>query len=332
MQNLSKKREIDFMRILGGKGDDGAVEGDYAHILGQPFYLYPTRTILRASPGCVLVESDLQGAELAMLAWMAKDPVMIDHVERGKLPENDPNHYDIHSQMAVDAFNLDCPATKTGLKKSGRKGPRVAAKNVNFGIPYGRQALAISRQCREEGVVISVGNTQKLIDMYFAKYTQTIRFIEECKRRVEDPQWLATMFLRRRRFVRAFDKTVLGDQERQAQNFPIQGGVADAISRMVDELWQYRLEHPEILFRFLLQIHDAILFEVPVACLTRFCREVLPECMVNRVPIWPRRLDGTRVDATEPYHFGIDMEVQLNWGEDIPEDVARQMGIDLALI
>jgi DNA polymerase I-like protein with 3'-5' exonuclease and polymerase domains len=320
------------MRILGTVGDDGAFEGDYEHILGRPYYLYPTRTILRASPGCVLVESDLQGAELAVLAWTAGDPVMIDHVERGKLPEDHPDHYDIHSQMAVAAFNLDCPATKTGLKKSGRKGLRVAAKNVNFGIPYGRQATAISRQCREEGVVITVEDTQKLIDMYFAKYQQTICFIKECQTRVEDPQHLANAFLRRRRFIRTSDKSVLGEQQRQGQNFPIQSVVADAISRAVDELLLYRLQHPEIQFRLLLQIHDAILFEVPIAHLTRFCKEVLPECMVKRVPIWPRHLDGTLIPRDEPYYFGIDTDVQLNWGEAIPQDVASELGIDLALI
>jgi uracil-DNA glycosylase family 4 len=332
LQNLSKRREDDFMRILGVRGGDGAYAGTYEHVLGRPYYLYPTRTILRAAEGCVLVECDLQGAELAGLAWLAGDPVMIDHVERGKLPEDHPDHYDIHSQMAVAAFGLTCPATKTGLKKAGKKGLRVAAKNVNFGIPYGRGALAISRQCREEGVVISVEDTQRLIDMYFEKYQQTIRFIQECQVRVEDPQWLTTAFLRYRRFIRAFDKSVLGEQQRQAQNFPIQGTVADAISRAVDELCRYRAEHPEIQFRMLLQIHDAILFEVPIPYLSRFCNEVLPECMVNRIPVWPRRLDGTLPEGAEPCYFGIDTEVQINWGEDISEQRAREMGIDVALI
>ncbi len=331
LQNLSKRREDDFMRIMGVV-DNGTYEGAYQHVLGKPYYLYPTRTILRASSGCVLVEADLQGAELAMLAWSSGDSVMAEHVERGKLPESDPNHYDIHGQMAVTAFNLDCAPTKTGLKKAGKKGLRVAAKNVIFGIPYGRQALAISRQCREEGVVITVGDTQKLIDMYFEKYQQTIRFITECQERVEDPRWLVTAFLRYRRFIQTFDKSVLGDQQRQAQNFPIQGGVADAISRAIDQLWCYRLQRPEILFRFLLQIHDAILFEVPIPQLRPFVKEVLPECMVNRVPIWPRHLNGELIARDEPYHFGIDTTVQLNWGEDISEATARRLGIDLDLI
>jgi len=335
LQNLSKRREDDYARILGICGDDGgfAVEPacPYEHVLGRPYYLYPTRTILRASPDHVLVEADLVGAELAVLAWFAGDPVMIDHVERGKLPESDPNHYDIHGQMAVDAFHLDCPPTKTGLKKAGKKGLRVAAKNVNFGIPYGRQALAIARQCREEGVVISVEDTQRLIDMYFEKYAKTIRFIRECQSRVEDPQWLVTAFLRRRRFIRAFDKKVLGEQQRQGQNFPIQGTVADAISRAIDQLWQYREEHA-IPFKFLLQIHDAILFEVPIPYLRPFVKEVLPECMIDRVPIWPCRLNGEPIPVDKPYYFGIDTNVQINWGEDIKEAQASALGIALDLI
>jgi DNA polymerase I-like protein with 3'-5' exonuclease and polymerase domains len=174
--------------------------------------------------------------------------------------------------------------------------------------------------------------TQQLMDAYFLKYVQTIKFIKECQGRVEDPGWLTTAFLRRRRFISTFDKTVRGEQQRQAQNFPIQGTVADAISRALDELCRYRLQHPEIPFRFLLQIHDAILFEVPIPYLRPFLKDVIPECMVRRVPIWPRRLDGSLIPRDEPYYFGVDTEVQINWGEDITEEVARQHGIDVDLL
>ena len=322
---------------MGALDDDGKPYGDYVDVLQGAFYMYPIRTILRASPGYVLVEADLQGAELAVLAWLSGDTVMADHVERNKLPEGDPNHYDIHSRMAVEAFQLSCPPTKTGLKQAGRKGLRVAAKNVIFGIPYGRQAPAIARQCREEGVNIDVDDTQKLIDMYFTKYPNTIEFIKECQRRAENPRWLTTAFLRIRRFMHTTDKAVLGEQQRQAQNAPIQGSVADAISRACDNLWCYRerdrlMSSDPVDFKMLLQIHDAILFEVRVAHLRRFIEEVLPECMVRGVPVLPRRLDGTLPAGAQPHYFGIDVTTYSNWGEKIDEATAKQLEIDLALI
>ena len=341
LQNLSKRREDDYSRILGTQyrydadvkdGKENPAYGDYDHIFGKPLYQHPIRTILRASPGHVLVEADFCGAELAVIAWLANDPVMIDHVARGTLKESDPNHYDIHSRTAVRAFQLECAPTKTGMKKAGKKGLRVAAKNVNFGIPYGRMAPAIARQCREEGVTISIEDTEKLIDMYFDTYQGTTAFLRECRERVHDPQWICTPFGRKRRFIKSRDRQVIGEMERQGQNFPIQSTVADAMNRAIDAAYYYRLERPDVLYRMLLQIHDAILFEVPIPHLRVFKEEVLNEVMVNRAPIWPTRLDGTRMDVEEPYRFGIDIDVQLNWGEDITEAQAEEFGIPLDLI
>lgn len=341
LQNISKRREDDYSRILGTWDTDEqgnpVASGSYVDIY-QPLYEHPIRTIFKASPGHVLVEVDYTGAELAVIAWLANDQVMIDHVRRNNLPEDDPNHYDIHSQTAVRAFALDCLPTKTGLKNAGKKGLRVAAKNVNFGIPYGRMAPAIARQCREEGVQVSVQETERLIEIYFSTYCQTVEFLAQCRQRVTDPQWLCTAFGRRRRFMPANDQQVTGEQERQAQNFPIQGTVADAVSRAIDNLYHYRQEI-NLDYRLLLQIHDAVLFEVPIPNLRRFLHgdenhpSVLRECMINRVPIWPTFLDGTRrSDVDEPYHFGIDYDVQINWGEDVTEEQAKEFGIDLDLI
>lgn len=340
LQNLSKRREDDYSRILGTWSvEDGQriAEGDYSQIF-SPLYQHPIRTIFCAAPGHVLVECDYTGAELAVIAWLANDHVMIDHVRRNNLPSSDPDHYDIHSQTAVRAFALTCAPTKQGLKDAGKKGLRVAAKNVNFGIPYGRGAPAISRQCREEGVSVSIDETQRLIDIYFDTYQGTVDFLAECRGRVESPQWLCTAFGRYRRFIRSRDRSVIGEQERQAQNFPIQGSVADAVSRAVDHLYYYRFEE-DIYYRLLLQIHDAVLFEVPIPHLRAFVQgvdgrpSVLQECMVNRVPIWPTFLDGTRRhDISDPYHFGIDFDVMLNWGEEITEDQANRHGIPLDLI
>jgi len=141
LQNISKRREGDYSRIMGTEKtqDSGivTVNGDYTNIFPAARYRSPIRTIFRAPPGYVLVEADYTGAELAVIAWLANDPTMIEHVRRNALPESHPDHFDIHSNRAVNAFQLSCPATKRGLKEAGYAPLRVAAKNVNFGIPYG---------------------------------------------------------------------------------------------------------------------------------------------------------------------------------------------------
>ena len=326
LQNISNRREDDYARILGVRGEDGQSQGAYCDVLPAAYYDYPIRTIMRASPGHVLIEADYKGAELAVLAWLSGDENMIDHTSRGNLPESHPDYYDIHSRMAVEAFHLTCEPTKTGLKSIGRKGLRVAAKNVIFGLPYGRQAPAIARQCREEGVVISVEDTQGLIDAYFTKYSRVGGFIQACQQCVEDPQWLMTAFKRIRRFYASSDSSVLGEQQRQAQNFPIQGTVADAVNQALCNLYCYRMQS-DVVYRLLLQIHDAILAEVPIAHARAYVNEVLPECMVQRVPIWPRRLNGELIQGRGPYYFGIDVKVQQNWGERIAPALAEQLGL-----
>ena len=54
--------------------------------------------------------------------------------------------------------------------------------------------------------------------------------------------------------------------------------------------------------------------------------------MVEQVPIYPRRLDNVPMTVEQPYFFGIDSDVQINWGENITEDQANALGIPLDLI
>ncbi len=346
LQNLSNRREADYARIMGTQRhfdamarkkatDPTAPEptyGDYDHIFQQPVYRSPVRTIFRASPGCVLVEADFTGAELAVIAWLSGDRNMIEHVRRNLLPEHHPDHFDIHSHTAVDTFQLPCPPTKKGLKDGGFSALRVAAKNVNFGIPYGRSAEAIARQCKEEGVDVTEEDCQRMIEGYFMRYPGTAGFLENCENRSQNERWIAGPYGRLRRFISTRDRGVIGEQKRQAKNFPIQNAVADAVWTAIHNFWRFKQNNPEYNFRLALQIHDAILFEVPIVELERFFRNVLRRCMIDEVPIWPRYLNNTPMHVTEPYHFGIDTKIQLNWGEDISETQAAELGIDLSLV
>ncbi len=310
LQNFSKRREDDYKRIIG-----------------KDRHKHPIRSMLMVPPGYVGIEADLVGAELAVLAWLSQDPNMIDHVRRSMLPEKHPDHYDIHSQQAVRAFNLtDVVPTKSGMKAAGCPGLRVAAKNVNFGIPYGRSAEAIARQCAEEGVDVTEHDCQLMIDAYFIQYPGTAVFLEECRMRSQDPRWLRGSYGSLRRFSQTNDRGVIGEQHRQAQNFPIQNGVADNVSVALANLWDYRktLDPNGFYFHFVLQIHDAIILMCKIEHAKQLYDEVLYKFMVAEAPFWPHRLDGTPIVVPEPYHFGIDRELFIHWGEGITEEEAKQ--------
>lgn len=311
LQNLSSRREDDYRRILGGA------------------YQHPVRSILRVPEGFVGIETDLTGAELAVLAWLSQDQAFIEHVKRNLLPETHPDHYDIHSQQACKTFNLtDVVPTKSGMKDAGKKGLRVAAKNVNFGIPYGRGAEAIARQCKEEGVDVTADECAQMIDAYFDTYPKTADFLAECRARSQDPGWIVGPYGRFRRFIQSTDRAVIGEQQRQAQNFPIQGGVADAVSLALRNFYVYRNEHPDIDYKIVLQIHDAIVLCVPLEHAHKVYHEVIPKCMIEDVPFWPRYLDGNWIPDTGPYHFGIDRDVFVHWGESLKGKDAENLGLD----
>lgn len=323
LQNISKQREDDFKRILGYT-EDGKHCGDYLDLLALPQYRHVQRSIFKARPGHVFIESDFAGAEVAALMWMAQDPQGIDDVRRMFLPETSPDFLDIHSTMAVNAFKLNCAPTKKGLKALGKPGLRVAAKNVVFGVPYQRGAEAIARQCREKGVETSVAEAQGLIDYYLQRYRVVAQYLEACKVRAHQPLWIKGAFGRFRRFYWSDDSQVVGEQERQACNYSIQNLVADAVWTALANMWEYR-KKSGIDFLFTLQIHDAILLEVPFAMVPAVWRDVFPRCMTDMVDIWPCDLDGRRYPLAQPYHMGGEREIMFRWGEDADDFVSEHL-------
>lgn len=211
-------------------------------------------------------------------------------------------------------------------------------QSVMFGIPYGRGAAAIARQCREEGTHITTEECQALIDLYFAEYPEVYTWLEEAKALSQDPRWLMGSFGRYRRFSQSRDKQIIGDQQRQACNFPVQNIVADALSTAIYNFSEYKRTHPEAKFHMVLPVHDALLFNVPIPFLEEFLvgsgysdgtvvPPVLQKCMVDDVHIRPRRLTGEFIPIKEPYHFLIESEVMLNWGEKLTKADKQRLGI-----
>jgi len=312
LQNISKQRDPDYKRLLGTS------------------YKYSLRSILKASPGHVLIEADYVGAELFGMAVMSGDPTMIEHAMRNQLPEEDPNFYDIHSNVACFAFRLNCPPTKSGLDSIGKKHIRIVAKSVIFGIAYGRGAKAIAVAAKEQGIDITVDEAQAVIDAIFEMYPGLEPFFEECRLRAlgqyVDPRtnqpvennWLCNCYGRFRRFPdSSWDQGIASEFERQAMNFPIQSMIASAMSRAIAYLHAYKRRQARKgwnLFNIVLQVHDAVLLEVPFRYVRHVCEYVLPTYMREAVPIWPSRLDGIPT-GDGPYFLGIEADVMNHWGE-----------------
>lgn len=318
MQNLGKTIEDKYKTIFSTHGKDLSLE-----------YSYPLRSAVSAKPGHVLVEADYTGAELAIMAWQSGDRNMIDHVRRANLPESDPEYYDIHSNVAVNTFKLSCPPTKKGLKEAGKSGLRTAAKAVVFGYAYGQGAESTARKAKQEGVEITVNEAQDLINGLVAMYPALPVYFQECKSRVKDPGWVCNAFGRYRRFAPSTDRAVIAEYERQSMNFPIQSCVADAMSRALDYIYDYRKSAPTgMWYDIILQVHDAVILEVPYECVSWVVEEVLPTCMSKNVSIYSCNLDGSRRRGDSgPYNLGIATEVFTKWSIPLTKDDCKIMSI-----
>lgn len=319
LQNLGKTAEEKYKALFKRHGDRIDLK-----------YKFPLRSIVKAKPGHVFVDADYTGAELAIMAWQSGDENMIDHVRRSGLPESDPNYYDIHSNVAVSAFGLDCPPTKKGLASIGKAALRTAAKAVVFGYAYGQQAEATSRKAKQEGADVSVEQAQQLIEGLITMYPALPHYFQNCRDRSQDPGYIVNCFGRYRRFAPASEREVMSEQQRQAMNFPIQSAVADAMSRALDHLYWYRFEkdHGGMWYDIVLQVHDAVVLEVPVSSVDWVVNEVLPVCMSDRVNVYPCRLDGTRYTDAGPFHLQVPPpDIFLRWSVPITKQECRDLGI-----
>lgn len=330
MQNVSfKKRTKDFQRILSYLDEKGEKHSDYR---------FPIQSIFQASPGTLFIEADYTGAELLGMAVQAGSRRMIDHCQRALLPEDHPRSYDIHSAVAVGAFKLRHPDTgaplepkKALLEKFGFKHFRDAAKPVDFGYAYGMVAETACRRAREEGVMLELEEAEALIASLESEYPELPRYYGECRFRAQDPGHLTNCFGRHRRFPPAVNDRQRGDLERQAMNYPIQSLVADVVNIAIANLRSWRRRHPETPFAMLMQIHDALLFEVPIPHVPNFLRRTLPECMES-VQIWPCNLDGShRADDNAPYYLGVGYAVMEFWGEKLSAERAAALGLPAGL-
>lgn len=299
MQNISKRREADYAAIVGDK------------------YIGPLRSILKAQDGHMLVWADFGGAELHALGVLSGDENMLDHVRRNTLPEDDPNFFDIHSQIAVSSFRLDCAPTKKGLESIGKVHWRIVAKSIIFGLAYGRGPAAIAEAVKEEGVFVSVDEVRKVIDVVKLTYPEAMRYLNESAERVFEPGWMTGVCKRyRRKPPHGYlpgDKIV--DLGRVFKNFGPQNFVAESMRCALNNLYNYRFDRNDDLhYEILLQVHDEVLLSVPYKWVSFVCDTVLPECMCERVQFYPRTLDGILDKSRGPYKMGLDTSVGFSYG------------------
>jgi len=119
------------------------------------------------------------------------------------------------------------------------------------------------------------GKAAGFINTYFETYSGVSRFIAECKLQAKERGYVETL-MGRRRYIRAINsqnKLEQAGAERIAVNTPIQGSAADIVKTAMIRV-DRALRQEGLKSRMLLQVHDELILESPVAE-TAMVRELL---------------------------------------------------------
>ena len=202
------------------------------------------RRFFRAGEGCVLCDADYSQIELRVLAHMADEPTMLEAFNTGE---------DIHRSTAAQVFGVP-EEEVTPLMRS-------RAKAVNFGIIYGIGAHSLS-----EDLGVSYGEAKDYIDRYLHHFGKVSAFMERLIAEATDRGYAETLFHRRRPLpeLKAGNAMTRKFGERAARNTPIQGTAADIIKIAMVRVYR-RLQQEKLQARLILQIHDELIVEAPLA-------------------------------------------------------------------
>ncbi len=222
----------------------------------------------------VFIVVDYEKLELCVMSWLANDAVMVGELLRG---------IDLHTKMAVTARLMRNPtdAEFKAIASEISKNERTVAKGVNFGIPYGRGAGAIS-EANPDAFPLGMPRddrkrvVQKVIDAYFEKYWKIAEYRERQLARLHKCGILQTTVHRRKRRLTGIEwfQSKWGEQtehhhldmshlEREALNCEIQSIGSDTLSSATKRAYEGMQKVKIPSFRIVMSLHDALLFNVP---------------------------------------------------------------------
>ena len=162
------------------------------------------------------------------------------------------NNEDIHTLTASEVFGVP-PETMD-------KETRNRAKAVNFGIVYGISPFGLAAQ-----LGIPQAEARAYIDRYFARYQGVKAFIDKTLEETRRTGSVRTLFGRLRPIpdIESRNPNQRGFAERTAVNTPFQGTAADLIKLAMISI-DRKLAERKLKTPMVLQVHDELLFEVPV--------------------------------------------------------------------
>ena len=235
-----------------------------------------------ADPSYVLLTADYSQFELRILAHITHEP---------RLVEAFSNREDIHTITASSLFGVPVEHVS--------KDQRRLAKTVVYAVLYGQSAFGLSQ-------VTGMTNAEsaEFIKRYHETFPNIKVYVDSTLQQARTQGYVNTLYGRKRFFpdMRALSYTERQALEREAINMPIQGSNADLIKIAMIRL-QHDLRETRMKTRMILQVHDELVFEVPVEELER-----------------AKQLIKMRMEGVEKLDVPIEVEMKVgkNWFEAEP--------------
>jgi len=236
-----------------------------------------------AQPGYVLLAVDYSQVELRIVAHMSNDRTMLSAFQSGQ---------DIHAATAAAIF--DVPIEQVSKEQRDR------AKGVNFGLIYGMSAFGLSRYTD-----ITLAEAEDFVKAYFEQFPGVKNYLDGMRAQAAEVGYVETL-LGRRRYFRGLknqtNRNVRNREEREAINAPIQGTAAD-IMKLAMLAVPGALEKANLSAKMLLQVHDELVLECPVAELevtAELVRQVMENAYSLKIPLLADARSGPNWNEMSP--------------------------------
>jgi DNA polymerase-1 len=219
------------------------------------------------APGQILLAADYSQIELRVMAHLANEPA---------LQRSFVAHEDIHQRTASEIFGVFPEMVTDEMRRR--------AKTINFGVLYGMGAFSLAKD-----LGISTKEAKQYIDSYFARYPKVSDFIEKCQAQARQQLYVTTLLGRHCAVpdINSKNGQVRSYAERNAVNYPVQGSAADIIKLAMVKI-QQRLHRQSLATKMVLQVHDELIFDVPLGELEevkQLVQKEMEQAVVLQVPM-----------------------------------------------
>ena len=297
IERLLRYREVEKLRSTYGEGllaevaPDGRIHASFNQTVArtgrlssdQPnLHNIPVRTdegrrfreAFVPAPGCGLVVADYNQIELRVIAHLSGDTGLVEAFAAGR---------DIHAATAARVFGVE-PSEVTPLQRS-------KAKMISYGLAYGMEAYGLSQR-----LGVTVDEASEILAQYFSAFPAVRAYMDATVVEARRRGYTETLAGRRRYIpeLASDNFRVRQAAERQAMNSGIQGLAADLFKKALVQL-DAALERAGLGARLVLQVHDEVLVETPVA---------------EREEVEALVLDAMR----NAEHLDVPLEVHCAWG------------------